>query len=85
MTPNIVYVVNQDEHEFSPVLTKAQGKEEFCITASNEASRVRFKNFHIFKTNFTELRKMMPDNIGILLVTEKGGQYFSPHTSLTED
>jgi hypothetical protein len=85
MNPNIVYVVNQDEHEFSPVLTKAQGKEEFCITASTEASRVRFKNFHIFKINFSELKKITPENIGILLVTEKVGQYFSPHTSLAED
>ncbi|MBN58266.1 hypothetical protein [Thalassolituus sp. UBA3500] len=80
MTQNIVYVVNQDEHEFSPVLTKAEGKKEFCITASTEPGRVSFKNFHIFKIGFSELRKMTPESIGILLVTEKGGQYFPPQS-----
>ena len=75
-----VYILNQDENNFSPVLTKAQGKKEFCITASTEPDRVRFKNFHIFKIGFSELRKMTPESIGILLVTEKGGQYFPPQS-----
>lgn len=73
-----VYIVNQDESTLSPVLTKAKGKDEFCITASTEPSRVSFKNFSVFEIEFSELRKMTPENIGILLITEKGGKYFPP-------
>ena len=73
-----VYIVNQDESTFSPVLTKAKGKDEFCITASTEPSRVNFKNFSVFKIEFSELQKMTPENIGILLITESGGKYFPP-------
>ena len=73
-----VYIVNQDESTFSPVLTKAKGKDEFCITASTEPNRVNFKNLSVFKIEFSELQKMTPENIGILLITEKGGKYFPP-------
>ena len=75
-----VYIVNQDESTFSPVLTKANGKDEFCITASTEPSRVNFKNFSVFEIEFSELQKMTPENIGILLITENGGKYFSPQS-----
>ena len=76
-----VFIVNQKENTFSPVLTKAKGKDEFCITASTEPSRVNFKNFSVLKIEFNELRKITPDNIGILLISENGGKYFPPQVS----
>ncbi len=81
MNETSVYIVNQNESTFSPVLTKAKGKDEFCITASTEPSRVSFKNFSVLKIDFNELRKITPDNIGILLISENGGKYFPPQVS----
>jgi hypothetical protein len=72
-----VYVINSKKDTFSPVLTKARGKDEYCITASTDPDKVKFDNFFILSMTFQELKKNIPDNIGILLVTDSGGQYIS--------
>jgi hypothetical protein len=74
----IIYIINSEKNAFSPVLTKAKEKDEYCITASTDPNKIRFDNFFIFTTTFEKLKKMTPKNVGILLITDNGGRYFSP-------
>jgi hypothetical protein len=74
----VIYIINSEKENFSPVLTKAKGKDEFCITASTNPNKIRLDNFFILKKTFEELKKLAPKNVGILLIKDNGGRYFPP-------
>lgn len=74
----ILYFISSDVSEFSPVLTKAAGKEEFCVTASTLKDKVSVKNFHPKSIETDELLKVIPKSTAILLITESGGLYYTP-------
>lgn len=73
-----IYFISSDISEFSPVLTKATGKEEFCITASTLKDKVSVKNFYPQEIETDDLLKIIPESIAVLLITESGGLYYTP-------
>lgn len=74
----VVYFVNSDVEGFSPVLTKATGKSEYCITASTIKEKVSVGNFYAKEMYTDDFLKKVPDNVAVLLISESGGMYYPP-------
>lgn len=72
------YMVCSPDESMSPALTKAQGKEEYCVTISPIESKVTFNNWATKKVTGQQLISSIPENIAILVSYEDGGSYLSP-------
>lgn len=74
----VIYFISSDADGFSPVLTKASGKSDYCITASTIKEKVSVGDFYPKEMYTDDFLKNIPDNVAVLLISESGGVYYSP-------
>ncbi|MEQ3632242.1 hypothetical protein [Thalassolituus sp.] len=72
------FMICSPEGDHSPALTKAEGKNEYCVTVSTNRQLVTIPNWQAKSINGRELLTKIPRNIGILIVSNNDGRYLSP-------
>jgi|GEM_PF-1110749 len=72
-----LYVISSLEDRYSPALTKPAGKDEYCITVSEDINLVTFKNWHPRPVGAKDLIMEIPDNVGLVFVFQNSGRYVS--------
>ncbi|MFV1873556.1 MAG: hypothetical protein ACMZ64_09570 [Oleiphilus sp.] len=71
--------VNDDTNEgsFSYALTKSPSNTEMCITVSENPKLVSFEKWSNVRLKGRQLLETVPENAGILIVYETGGDYIT--------
>lgn len=62
---------------FEFALTKSPKEGELCVTASENPARVTFKEWDVAEFHGRELLQKTPQNAGVLIAYESGGDYLS--------
>lgn len=61
-----------------PALSRPDGKDCFCITISEDKSKITFQNWSTVEMSGEEIENMLPSRYGIVLVEDLGGRYIPP-------
>ncbi len=75
---SVFYAVGlDDDNSFDFALTKSPDQKEMCVTISDNPELVSFERWSVKEVGGRELLKSIPQNAGILLTYNFGGDYIT--------